>query len=100
MPPIGATITGQPSSANIKLDYCRLAEFFVSEGDLLAFLKAHPPRRFSSHHVRVINRSWAPILEHLYSPHTSIESYHLDDIVEGSSILMFQVHAENAASIA
>ncbi|KAJ3495828.1 hypothetical protein NLG97_g3106 [Lecanicillium saksenae] len=92
-PPNSEETMKEPANStflNREVEYYHLAGFYVSEGDLLAFLKACSPRMFSAHYVQVINGKWAPALEYLCSPESSTESYHFDDIVEFWCLLVFE----------
>lgn len=89
-PSNGEDKTKHPATLKGQVENCHLAGFYVSEDDLLAFLKACSPRMFSAHYVQVIDGTWAPILDHLCSPDSTTESYYFDDIVEFWSLLVFQ----------
>lgn len=66
---------------------CKLRGLYVSERDLLRFLKNACPERLTLQYVHLIEGSWEPIFQYLTSEGCRAKYYHLDDITLSTVIV-------------
>ncbi|MCJ1386469.1 hypothetical protein MMC17_009595 [Xylographa soralifera] len=76
------------SRAPSHLKECSLRGIYVSENDLLQFLKAVHPTIVTLTDIHLISGTYAVILKYLTDPDSPVTCYYLDDIREGNTKLV------------
>ncbi|KAI1211402.1 uncharacterized protein F4807DRAFT_420288 [Annulohypoxylon truncatum] len=74
-----------------RLKECSLRGVYVSENELLEFVKAVHPAALTMADVHLISGTYTSIFEYLTLSETPVTYYHLDDIREGIDLVHFDV---------
>ncbi|XXH02819.1 hypothetical protein Hte_009206 [Hypoxylon texense] len=85
--------SGPPLTAT-SLKNCTLRGLFVSEADLLHFLRVVRPTTLGLDFISLTSGDYAPVIQHLASPDNEITSYYLDDVRKGCQPVHYAVPGE------
>ncbi|KAI2619291.1 hypothetical protein GGR54DRAFT_138410 [Hypoxylon sp. NC1633] len=84
---------GHANFAHLKA--CTLRGAYISESDLLDFVKIIHPAALTMTDIHLASGTYASMFEYLTSSDTSVRSYHLDDLHEGGRLVHFEVPGQS-----